>query len=229
MELKGKPKFNIDYSPSMLATSSNTAKEMVSTMIRYTNYGGQYSAQNLLPGESFTVTGLYGDNVFLMYLYEIAAGIIVLIIFLAIFFLFIYSRVRGMFERRGEGETMRRRSGFSFGRALIVGMFSGFIFVFIFFVLTFLSGFMYSGYGYSYQPMMSILFLLLYGIILVVSLFGLPYYLYSRHSKSEGVAAGIVAIISALVILFLISMLTWNQSMFYGYAEAFTKSLTSGV
>jgi len=206
MELKGKPKFNIDYKPSELATMTAPSAKGFVDMIRYPYGGYQYSAQNLLPGESFTITGLYGENFFLLYFYEIIIGVLVLIVLLVLFYAFIYRKVRRMFARRVKGEEIRRRGGFSFGRTLVVGIFSGFIFVFAFFALTYLSSLFQGGY-YYYQPVLTILFFLLDAIILIVSLFGLPYYLYSRYSKSEGVVAGILSIITTLLLLVIISIL----------------------
>jgi hypothetical protein len=206
MELKGKPKFKIDYKPSELATMAAPSAQEFVGMIRYPYGGYQYSAQNLLPGESFTITGLYGENFFLLYLQEIAAGIICLIVFSFAFYVFAYRKIRRMFVRRIEGEEIRRRREFSFGRTLVVGIFSGFIFVFVFFVLIYLSGLIQGGY-YYYQPVLMILFFLLDAIILLMSLFGLPFYLGSRYSKSEGVAAGIISIITALLLLVIVSIL----------------------
>jgi len=224
MELKGKPKFNIDYKPSELATmTAPTAKEFVSA-IRTPYYGWQqYSAQNLLPGESFTITGLYGENFFLLYFYEIIIGALALVVFLVLFYAFIYRKVRRMFARRIEGEEIRKRRGFSFGRTFLVGVFSGFIFVFAFFALTYLSSLFQGGY-YYYQPVLAILFFLLNAIILILSLFGLPYYLYSRYSKSEGVVAGIISIITTLLLLVVISILFPSSPSIY-----FAKNMVMGV
>jgi len=219
MELKGKPKFNIDYKPSELATmATSSAKEFVSSIRAPPYYGyQQYSAQNLLPGESFTIKGLYGSNFFLLYFYEIAIGIIGLLVFLIVFYSIAYRRVRRMFARRIEGEEIRRRSGFSFGRALVTGIFSGFIFVFAFFALTFLSSLFQGGY-YYYQPILTILFFMLNAIILLISLFGLPYYLYSRYSRSEGIVSGIISVVSALLFLVVISILFPSSPPIY-FAE----------
>jgi len=207
MELKGKPKFKVDYNPSELATmATSSAKEFVSS-IRAPYYGyQQYSAQNLLPGESFTITGLYGENFFLLYFYEIIIGVLTLVIFLFLFYAFIYRKVKRMFARRIEGEEIRRKRGFSFGRAFLAGIFSGFIFVAMFFALTYLSSLIYTGY-YWYNPPIQILFFLLEGIVLILSLFGLPYYIGSRYSKSEGFVAGIISLITAFVLLLIISAL----------------------
>jgi len=228
MELKGKPKFNIDYSPSELATmSTSSAKDFVGMIRSPSYYGGyQYTAQNLLPGESFTVTGLYGENFFLLYFYEIIVGIVGLIFFLTIFFLFIYGRVRRLFARRSGVEEIRRRPGFSFSRVLVTGIFSGFIFVFAFFSLIFLSSLFQSGY-YYYQPILTILFFLIDAIILILSMFGLPYYLYSRYSRSEGIASGIISIVSALVFLVVVSILfPYSQPIYYA---GLVKSATETV
>lgn len=224
MELKGKPKFNIDYSPSELAMSTSSAKDFVGMIRSPSYYGGyQYTAQNLLPGESFTVTGLYGENLFLLYFYEIAIGIVGLIFFLTVFYLFIYGRVRRMFARRSGVEEIRRRPGFSFGRAFVTGIFSGFIFVFAFFTLTFLSSLLQGGY-YYYQPILTILFFMLDAIILLISLFGLPYYLFSRYSRSEGITSGIISIVSALIFLVAISILLPSSQPIY-----FTEILNSAA
>jgi hypothetical protein len=194
----------------MATMSKGSAQEFVQSVasIRYPGpyYGGQYSAQNLLPGESFTIKGLYGENFFLLYFYEIIIGVLVLAIFLVLFYAFIYRRVRRMFARKTEGEEIRRRRGFSFGRALLTGAISGFIFVVAFFALTYLSSLIYTGY-YWYNPSIQILFFLLDAVILILSLFGLPYYVGLRYSKSEGIVSGIISIITALVLLVIVSIL----------------------
>lgn len=129
MQLKGKPSLKFDYRPSELATmTASSAKDFIG-MIRYPYGGYQYSGQNLLPGESFTVSGLYGENFFLLYIGEILAGIFGLLIVVVIFFLFMYSRVKKMFARRPEERRLKSPASFSFGRALLVGIGSGFIFV----------------------------------------------------------------------------------------------------
>jgi len=208
MELKWKPKFKINYKPSEIAASAAkiaSAQEFVS-IVRYPYESYQYSAQNLLPGESFTITGLYGENVFLLYLQEIVLGILGLVAFLIVFKEFLYWRIKRVFARRREAEEMIERGKFSLERASLAGIFSGFAFVFTFFVLTFLSGFIHSGY-YWYQPTTMILFFLLSLIISLIALFGLPYYLFSRYNKAEGVVSAVISIITALILLIVISML----------------------
>jgi hypothetical protein len=209
MELKGKPKFDVNYRTSdvMAAISSGSASKMVES-IRYPGpyYGsGQYSAQNLMPGESFTISGLYGSNFWLLYIQEILWGLVVIIIILFAFYFFLMRRVRKIFEKRFEGGEARRRSEFSLGRALLTGMMSGFLFVVAYFVLTFLSAFIYQGPYLYYQPVTPILFLLLEAGVLILSLFGLPYWI-GRRNRSEGIVAGIVSIITAFALLLVISM-----------------------
>jgi len=52
-----------------------------------------------------------------------------------------------------------------------------------------------------------ILFFLLSLIISLIALFGLPYYLFSRYNKAEGVVSAVISIITALILLIVISML----------------------
>ncbi|MFH0711268.1 MAG: DUF333 domain-containing protein [Candidatus Aenigmatarchaeota archaeon] len=235
MELKGKPKFDINYRSSdvFAAMSSGSAKQMVES-IRYPGpyYGGsQYSAQNLMPGESFTVSGLYGSNFWLLYVQEIVWGLVIIVAFLFVFYFFLMGRVRKVFERRFEGGEVRRRSGFSFGRALLTGMASGFIFVVAYFALTYFSGLIYSYNYYSGQPTV-ILFFLLNAGVLIVSLFGLPYWI-GRRNRSEGIVAGIIGIFAALVLLIVISMIFPTQPPIIYFAEnilgGFTKTQTTQV
>jgi len=211
MEIKGKPKFDINYRSADIlgAVSSGSAKELVNSIasIRYPGpyYGyNQYSAQNLLPGESFTITGLYGSNVWLLYIQEILIGLAAIVIFLFIFYLFLMRRVRKMFKRKYEGVEIKK-SRFSFGRAFIIGIVSGFLFVVSYFVLTYFSG-MISAPSYGYQPTTQILFFLLNAGVLIITLFGLPYWI-GRKNKSEGIVAGIIGIFTALVLLVIISIL----------------------
>jgi len=137
MELKGKPKFDINYKSSdiLAAISKGSAQELVNSVasIRapYPPYygGDQYSAQNLLPGESFTVKGLYGSNFWLLYIQEIVWGLVGIAVFLFVFYFFLIRRIRKVFQRRYEGGEVRRKINFSLGRALVVGVVSGFLFV----------------------------------------------------------------------------------------------------
>jgi hypothetical protein len=231
MQLKGNPNFNVNYNPSEMqgVLSAGTAKEFVNSVASIRSpgpyYGGsQYSAQNLLPGESFTITGLYGSNFWLLYTQEIVWGIVVLIVVLFVFYFFLMRRIRKVFERRYEGEV-RRKGGFSFSRALITGVISGFLFVVAYFVLTYFSGLFSSMPYYGYQSATQILFFLLNAAVLILSLFGLPFWI-GRMNRSEGIVAGIISIFSALVLLVIISMIFPNPPPIIYYATNFIQGMS---
>lgn len=228
MYLKWKPQFNIQYKPSDVATQalSGTAEQVSSVLRSYPVYGGgQYSANNLQPGESFTISGLYGDNQILLYTQEIGWGILGLLVLALIVRYFLAAKVKKLFTPRRESEERisRRASEFSFSRAILIGAISSLIFISVFYLLNviFTTNFYYS-------PIGSITLLLLNAVFILLSLFGLPSYLYSQFSKLEGVIAAIISLVLSFVFLMLF-LPQYTPPIFYGLASTFTKAVGGTV
>lgn len=203
MYLKGKPSFNIQYRPSEIAAqalkATNAEAFVQSYPIRYG--GGQFTASNLQPGESFTISGLYGDNLVLLYADYIAIAVLGIVVLAILVKYYFADRVTRMFARREGDERMSRRaSEFSFGRPVLVGFVSSFIFIAVYYLLNLVFS---NGYYYG-DAITSIMFLVINAIFILLSLFGFPYYLYSRFNKSEGILAGIVSLILSFVLLILL-------------------------
>jgi hypothetical protein len=227
MQIKGKAQFDIQYKPSYLASIASTEK--ASAVIEsFPTYrpSSQYSAQNLAPGESFTVKGLYGKDFVLLYLQEIVAGVLILFVFVVLIKYVVLDRARRLFRRsESRQEGFRRRSEFSFLRALIAGGFSGFMFVVVYFMLMYFAQFMSSGYNYNVQLPMVMLFILLSFLLEGLALFGLPVYLAFTYNKKEGFAAAVISIFAAFIILLFLSAL-FQPAVFDGFR---TQVLTPGI
>jgi len=203
MYLKGKPSFDIKYKPSDIAAQALTsnAESIAGTFRSYPYYGGgQFTANNLQPGESFTVSGLYGDSLILLYAQEIALGVLGFIVVVIFLNYFVADKLRGMFSRReGEERISRRQTGFSFGRALVVGFVSSLLFIAVYYLLNII----FSNNYYN-SPIGTITLLVLNGVFVLLSLFGFPYFLYSQYNKTEGFVAGIISLVIGFVLLFLL-------------------------
>lgn len=200
MYLKGQPNFNIQYRPSEIASQALSAgPEAIARILP--PYGGnaQYTASNLQPGESFIISGLYGDNLILLYAQEIGLGIIGLIILAIIVKYLFVDRARKMFSRRESEERVSRRSEFSFGRPIVVGIISSIIFVAVYYLLNFVFG-----SGYYYGNVNAIILLVMNAVFILISIFGLPYWLFSKYGKAEGVLAGIISLVLSFVLLILL-------------------------
>ncbi len=205
MYLKGKPSFDIQYKPSELAAqalkSTNAESFVQAYPIRYG--GGQFTANNLQPGESFTISGLYGDNLVLLYAQEIglaAVGVIVLAILVKYY---LGDKMRGMFAKRESEERIgiRRTSEFSFARAILAGFISSLIFIAVYYLLNII---FQNGYYYN-SAISGITLLVINAVFVILSIFGLPYYLYSQYSRSEGIVAAIISLVlSFLLLIFLL-------------------------
>jgi len=198
MHLKGEPTFNISYAAEsaqgklMTATSPSTVTDLIPSLF-YTPY--QYHTSNLLSGESFTVTGLYGSNLVLLYAPEILIAILIaMTLILLLKFVFV-SKIKKIF-------SMRKKGHFAFMRPTIVGAFSGFIFQIAYYSIQLLYTLVNSYYYYS-SPL-PILLILLSLVIYGLSLFGLPYYLYARFGKKEGILAGIISITASIIYFIII-------------------------
>lgn len=225
MYLKGKPSLDIQYKPSELASqalASNNAETFVSAMpIRYG--GGQFTANNLQPGESFTITGLYGDNLILLYAQEIGLAVVGFIVLIIIIKYYLGNKVRGVFEKKPSEERMspRRGSEFSFARALLAGFISSLIFIAVYYLLNVI---FQNGY-YSGGVVSGITILVINAIFVILSIFGFPYYLYFQYSKSEGIVAAIISLIlSFLLLIFLLPQ--YSPPIIYAL-QGFAKTATS--
>lgn len=214
MELKGKPKFDVQYRPSELAgtfsaTASVSASKMSEYLSPYYRQASQFSAQNLDPNESFTVKGLYGDNIFLLYLYEILVLIVIIIIIIVFFKYFkIISRIRGAFKTKVPVAKTKPITGveFSWLRVLISGIGSGFLYIIVSLLVQFVSSFLqnFSSYGSSFMPLTVILYIILF-FLPVLALFAPAIYLYKKYSWKEGLLSFIIGVVTAVVIVFIIS------------------------
>jgi hypothetical protein len=226
MQLKGKPKFDVEYSPSFLAGTFSTAASVSSSeMSRYISpyyrRSTQFSAQNLDPNESFKVNGLYGENVFLLYLYEIIGIIVALIIIIFVFKYFkLTSRIRGAFKSKSPVKiktTERTATEFSWTRVLIAGVGSGFLYIIVSLLIQFISSLLqsFSSYGSFFMPLAIILFLILY-FLPVIALFAPAIYLYKAYSWKEGLLTFIIGVVTAVFLLFVISTMFPGIQPTYG-------------
>jgi len=218
MYLKGKPKFDIQYKPSELAAQAlrGSAESIAGVMQRYPYYeGGQFTANNLQPGESFTISGLYGDNQILLYSQEIGIAILGLLA-LAILVKYVFAdSLRRMFTRKESEERISRRTQFSFGRPILVGFISSLIFIAVYYLLNIVFG---NGYYYN-GPISTITLLVLNGVFVIIAIFGLPYFLYSKYNKTEGILAGIISLVlSFLLLIFLLP--EYSPPIFYSLVKS---------
>jgi hypothetical protein len=226
MQLKGKPNFDIQYRPSVLAgtfgaasqTASISSSEMSRYISPYYTQSSQFSAQNLDPNESFTVKGLYGDNVFLLYLNEIIGVIIGLIILILVFkYLKIISRIKGAFRPKTIVKVKTNQTEFSWTRVFVAGIGSGFLYIvaslLIQFVFGLLQSFSYS--GSYFMPLALILYLVLF-LLPLVALFAPAIYLYKTYSWKEGLATFIIGVVTIIVLLYaMYTLFPKIQSVYY--------------
>lgn len=233
MYLKGEPSFNIEYKPSDIATQAlkGSAESVAGALQRYPTYGGQFTANNLQPGESFTISGLYGDNLVLLYAQEIGLVVLGLIVLAIVIKYYFAGKVRGMFTKReGEERISRRASQFSFGRAILVGFISSMLFIAVYYLLNVLFE-----NNYYYGGMIdTVAFLLINAVFILISLFILPYYLYAHYSKTEGVFAALISLILSFLLLILL-LPQYSPPIIYQalsgvktYASAASGGATSG-
>ena len=226
MYLKGKPNFNIQYKPSEIASQALTATNAESFVQAYRipYGGGQFTANNLQPGESFTISGLYGDNLILLYAQEIGLAVVGVIVLAVLVKYYLGDKVRGMFAKRESEERIgsRRTSEFSFARALLVGFISSLIFIAVYYLLNVIFQ-----NGYYYGGMISgVTILVINAVFVILSIFGLPYYLYSQYSRTEGILAAIISLIlSFLLLIFLLPQ--YSPPIFYATLEGMVKGFAA--
>ncbi len=201
MYLKGEPSYNITYQASTAqssvigATSALSVAAALPNIFYYGQY--QYQASNLLPGEFFTITGLFGTNQILLYLPEILLGIVVTIAIILLFKVFLWSKLKKMF-------TAKAKSSFTFARPLLAGAVSGFLFQIVYYAVQVMLDFANS---YYYNSSLTILLSLLSIVLAGAALLGLPYCLYIKFGKKEGVLAAIIGIVFAIIYSLIIVLL----------------------
>ena len=224
MILKGQPAKSVTYLPSDLAfQSAGLSAEALSSRMPpyYASY--QYSVQNLDPGESFSIRGLYGDNWFALHTWEILGVIIVLIvigIFAKLFHL--GTRIKELFinpkKTRTSGHVYRPAKRvhrhkhevyeFSFGRPIVAGIVSAFLFVFVSFLLQFFfQFFQYGFWGYDMfigVAMMILMFIILFALPLI-AIFGPAIYVGHKYGWREGLLTFIISVILAFVFVSLLA------------------------
>ena len=232
MELKGKPRINVQYLPSDIIGSAATksAAEMSSQIYPYYRYPSyQYSARNLDPGESFTVSGLYGSSTLLLYFWEIVAAAAVAAAVTAAFLYFrLDRRIRSLFgqtDNQAKARPERRQAptaqapslgGLSMQRTLIMGIVTAFLYTLASFFSQFifsLANMLFSG---STPYMLSIVIVLvaMFGIP-VIALFGPPYYMHRRYGWKEGLMTFVFAVLFIALLLILMAPLYSNGYRMY--------------
>ena len=169
----------------------------------------------LLPGEFFTITGLYGSSYIRLYLQEIIVGIVILIIIILLFVFISIPRIRRIFNKKYQSKAIRQkpRIEFSMTRAVLIGFFSGLLFLIAYYAVQVLFG--VQGSYYYYNSPLPILFAILSFVAYGLALFGLPYYLYSRFNKREGAIAGIISSIAAIIYFVIIFYLFPHPTVCY--------------
>ncbi|OGI12435.1 hypothetical protein A3K64_04275 [Candidatus Micrarchaeota archaeon RBG_16_36_9] len=227
MQLKGKPNFNIQYSPSVLAgTFSATASVSYDKMSEYISYyrqSSQFSAQNLDPGESFTVKGIYGDNIFLLYIYEILELIVAILFAILVFKHFrLTSRIKNSFKLKNNVAPVQKIKStthgaeFSWTRVSIAGVGSGFLYIIASLLIQFLTGLFQSFSSFSYLfPLVIILYIIIF-LLPVIALFAPAVYLAKTFSWKEGLLCFIFGVITTVILLFVIAtMFPVNSPIYY--------------
>lgn len=216
MYLKGKQSFNISYATESAqgALISATSPSAVGALLPALFYGGyQYQASDLLAGEYFTVSGVYGSNRVLLYLPEIFIAVVIIVMVAVLIQFVLVSKIKRIFSIRKSG-GVRKMGDFTFTRPILVGAFSGFIFQIVYYAFQALYGL--ANFSYYYNSPLPILFALLGLIVYGLALFGLPYYLYSRFNKKEGVLAGLISIMASIIYFIILLYLLQPTIVPYG-------------
>ncbi len=219
MHLAGRPAFNVTYnaqnavsgliSGASSAAQTTIVQTYVNQLSSYNYYPSSYSydyhASNLLAGEFFTITGIYGSSLLLLYLPSIIIGVIAAIIMIVLFYYLLLPRLKKLFYAPAKQKTASAsQTGFSYMRPMVYGIISGFLFQLVFYSFKIVISAAVNG-GYYYGEIEMAILLLLLGIIFSsLALFGLPYRLYARFSKKEGFLAALISIIAAIVFALLI-------------------------
>jgi hypothetical protein len=203
-------------------SSSLQAKDLESQIApNYYRGSYQYTASNLDPAESFMVSGLYGENSLLLYFWEIIGGIAIAVAIVIIFRYFgLAERIRKMFAgkhaepaaRSAKKAEMVKRApaaaqpqqliAFSWGRPLIMGIVTAFLFT----VASYLSQFIYfmmdNFFRYSSQMMIpfAVLAIILMFALPLLALFGPAVYVFKKYGWKEGMIAFVFGLIFSVVL-----------------------------
>lgn len=234
MVLKGKPEMETQYLPSALAGYSETmaAPDLSRQIYPYYPRSYQYNVKNLDPSESFIVSGLYGESSFMLYFWEYAGTVIVIIVILiAAKYLGLVTRIRQLFaakpgkaapkarhvvEKKPQpaqaSPAQRPQFAFSMERPLIMGMVTAFLYM----VASFLTQIIYSALesgGYTYYnnaffiPWMILMFLIMFALP-ILALFGPAVYISKKYGWKEGLLTFIFGLVFTLVLMFSILFVT---------------------
>jgi hypothetical protein len=211
MYLQGKPTLNVNYSAGAglgafsAATSAASAAALIAPIF---SYSYQYHSSDLLPGEYFSISGLYGKSQALLYIWDIVAGIIIVVVVILLVRFFIGRRIKLVFSKKTQGR-------FGLARPLLTGILSGFLFEVAYYGIEALFSFLNSQYYYN-SPL-QILVILLALVTLGLSLFGLPLYLGRKYGWKEGAIAAIVSLVAAVIYSIIIIAL-FASPVVYPYA-----------
>jgi hypothetical protein len=224
MYLKDKSSFSITYDASaelMALPTMGSASSVISKIdsIFYGPY--QYSTTNLLPFEYFTIAGRYGSSLLLLYLPEILFAIAAAAVIFALVIKYsLLSRIIDRFSKaKKKAPVLKKKTGFDLMRTILAGMISGFVFQIAYFGVAFMYSVLNVGsYYYSYNSPLPILLGLLSLIIYVFALFGLPYRLYAKFNKNEGIVAGVISI-AASVFFYLVIMLLFPSPIMFAISS----------
>jgi hypothetical protein len=232
MILKGKPEMETQYLPSTLASSSQMMaadefSRQVSSYYRRISY--QYTAKNLDPSESFTVTGLYGKSYFMLFFWEYVGTIVVIIVILLLAKYFgLVARIKDLFihkpgkaaphkaphvEKGVQQKPVQAKPAeplefpFSIGRPLIMGMVTAFLYLVVSFLTNIIFNLIGSGFSpYSnpfFIPLMILMFLVMFALP-ILALFGPSIYVYKKYGWKEGLLTFVFGLVFTIVLLFAI-------------------------
>lgn len=222
MTLKGKPEFDIDYKPSYLARQFQTetadvgaALATAGLMSNYKAYTPprsnrvHYSVNNIDPGESFTIKGLYGDNSYLLYIWEFLATIAIVIMFLFFAKSFrLWKKIKDLFSPK----IHFKKNGFSLERSLGMGLISGLFFSISFIFVTILSG-ITSNLPYAIREILQLMTTLLAVLLIGASLFLPMFYSFKRQGIKGVLGSAITALTT--IIIFLVAFFSIFQGHFF--------------
>lgn len=208
MQEKGEGESSVKFKPSTMAMGSQgEISQNLDTIRRYSN-SGEYEAKNLDPGESFEVKTLYGNNWFLLHMYEVLGALLVLILFGAALKRINLKRLKGLFKKKGRrpSSQMSDKVPFSFSRPLLTGAGTGILFLVALGVTRFSMGIVESfPYG-DFRSLSKIGMLIINGVLVIGSLFGPSLYLGKRFNLKEGVLSVVTGLIFAILLLWLLGL-----------------------
>ncbi len=229
MTLKGKPQMSTTYLPSSFMGASKTmAADELGTRLYdyYYRPSYQYTAANLDPGESFTVTGLYGKSAFMLYLWEyLAAFVIVVVALIVIRYFGLIKRTKDLFAGRQAKAAPKPQHverpqparaapaahaehaayPFSIERPVIMGIVTAFLYLLVSFMVQYIFA---SSSGFYPSNTFMIPFMMLTIIVVfavpVVALFGPAVYMNRKYGWKEGALTFVFGVIFTLVMFYLL-------------------------